>query len=330
MPELRRLIGLALVCALATFVVGAATTASIAPGRLGIKVLPTIVDPPPPVPPECSGMTFQRVIVGSSQNDLIKATDAPTLVFGLGGGDAIIGGSAGDCLVPGDGADFVTGRDGDDVIVGGDGDDRLGGGTGADRIFGGAGTDRLFDAELGRDDGGDQDTGSPKGSGRGSRFDSDERVDLLDGGPEGDRCFGSPLDTFVDCEVRPEDFARVLRDRKLPPSDAEPTPVPTAAPGLIAPTPGATDAPGPVDATPGPTQPRPVPIPTPMAGSTARPTASPTPAPTADPTVRPTPEPTPDPPAEPTPEPTPPPTPEPTPDPTPETTPSPAEPTSGS
>ncbi|HEY7700807.1 MAG TPA: hypothetical protein VIB02_00735, partial [Candidatus Limnocylindrales bacterium] len=84
MPRLRYLVAAILGCALGSLIVGAAATASVAPGTLAIQVLPADVEPSLPVPPECAGMAFERTIVGTEANDVIKVAGGATLVFGLG------------------------------------------------------------------------------------------------------------------------------------------------------------------------------------------------------------------------------------------------------
>jgi hypothetical protein len=322
MRELRFLAIASLVWVMSCVVVGAGATAKVEPGTLAIQVLPADIDQP--VPPGCEGMTFERTIVGTRRNDVITTTDVPTLVLGLDGRDVIIGGSGRDCLVGGDGSDWVTGRGGDDVVLGGDGNDRLGGGTGSDRIFGEAGNDRLFDAELARDDDpidDDLDAGAARRTDvaaaqrdlRRQRYENDDAPDILHGGTRHDRCFGSDLDAFFDCE-------RVIVGQPDPGRDSR-TPDERRAPERREdPAPGVDQTPAPTESA-APSEPTPVPSvePTPSStpGATPAPTAEPTPAPTADPTEEPMPQPT----SEPTPEPTFAPAPEPTSEPTPEPTP---------
>ena len=55
------------------------TTAS-----MSITVGPWPPTPVPPTPPECAGMTFSQVIVGTPGDDVIDAGNGGALVFGLG------------------------------------------------------------------------------------------------------------------------------------------------------------------------------------------------------------------------------------------------------
>jgi len=323
MLRLRCLLALIIGCTVVSLTIGAGATASVARGTLAISVLNADIEQPGP--PDCDGMAFVRTIVGTPANDVIRVTDVPTLVFGLGGRDVILGGRAQDCLVGGAGSDFVTGGGDDDVVVGGNGDDRLGGGRGSDRIYGGPGKDRLFDAELARDDDDDEDADDRGGADRVTAWqerdrgrnqddgsDADASPDLLDGGAQRDRCFGSRLDTFRACEriflVRPDRDDAVLVDpsaRRDPPTPVDETPAPTDG--------GAATDPTSVPTTPAPTS---DPTTEPTLDPTAAPTTPPTPEPTPGSTPDPTPEPTPDPTLEPTPEPSPDPTGDPTSDPT--------------
>lgn len=97
----------------------------------------------PPVPSECSGMTFGQVIVGTPGDDRFVAANGGALIFGLGGDDTLEGGNGKDCLVGGDGDDTLSGGNGKDVLLGGEGDDRLSGGGDDDTIGGANGRDLL-------------------------------------------------------------------------------------------------------------------------------------------------------------------------------------------
>jgi RTX calcium-binding nonapeptide repeat (4 copies) len=92
--------------------------------------------PTPPTPPECAGMTFTQVIVGTAGNDTIQAGNGGALAFGLGGDDTIYGGSGKDCLVGGDGNDTLHGDGDGDALDGGNGTDLLDGGDGTDACYG--------------------------------------------------------------------------------------------------------------------------------------------------------------------------------------------------
>jgi len=126
------------------------------------------------LPPECSGMVFDDVIVGTDGNDEIEAGNGGYLILGLAGDDTIDGGNGPDCIVGGDGDDELNGGNGDDVIIGGPGNDEIDGGHGDDRLFGGEGNDEI--------EGGHGD-------------------DVVDGGPGHDQCEGGPgNNTYVSCD----------------------------------------------------------------------------------------------------------------------------------
>ena len=98
-------------------------------------------------PPECAGMKFKNVIIGTMGPDTIVGTNHSDLIFGIGGDDFLssVTGEAGnngkDCIVGGSGHDRLEGGNAKDVLVGGTGDDVLLGANGPDRLFGGTGTD---------------------------------------------------------------------------------------------------------------------------------------------------------------------------------------------
>ena len=106
------------------------------------------------VPSQCSGMTFDKTIIGSSWGQVLKGTSGRDLIIGQGG--SIIKGMGGkDCLVSG-GQSIVYGGDGDDVIVSTFWGDSLKGENGNDKIYGdggssvngGAGTDECYADEA--------------------------------------------------------------------------------------------------------------------------------------------------------------------------------------
>ena len=149
--------------------------------------------PTPPTPPECAGMTFAQVIVGTEGNDTIHAGNGGALVFGLGGDDTIYGGNGKDCLVGGPGNDTLVGGNGKDVLLGGEGNDTLSGGGDGDVLEGGNGKD------------------------------------VLDGGDGNDACYGTSKDTFISCETGSTNGS-VPGAAPLAAPDATPTPDVTATP----------------------------------------------------------------------------------------------------
>lgn len=133
--------------------------------------------PTPTTPPECAGMTFDKVIVLTDGNDTWDATahgdkTKSLLVFGLGGNDVITGGVKDDCLVGGDGDDTLSGGNGQDVLVGGTGNDTLTGNNAKDKLFGGDDDDTLYGGNA---------------------------PDVLDGGAGTNICYGGHAPDLVDC-----------------------------------------------------------------------------------------------------------------------------------
>lgn len=90
----------------------------------------------PPIPAECAGMTFDKVIVGTDRAETLRGTNGRDLIFGMGGADSIYGNGGDDCLVGGDGADSIRGGDGNDVLIGGADADSLKGENGNDVLVG--------------------------------------------------------------------------------------------------------------------------------------------------------------------------------------------------
>lgn len=129
----------------------------------------------PVAPPQCTGMTFDKVIVLTDSDDTWDAAShglktKSLLVFGLGGGDVITGGVMDDCLVGGSGDDTLNGAEGKDVLVGDAGDDTLTSDNAKDQLFGGDDDDSLYG-----------------GNGK----------DLLDGGAGTNVCYGGNAPDFV-------------------------------------------------------------------------------------------------------------------------------------
>lgn len=131
----------------------------------------------PATPSECAGMTFDKVIILTSNDDVWDATahgdkTKSLLVFGLGGNDVITGGVKDDCLVGGDGNDTLNGGNGHDVLVGGTGNDTLTGNNAKDKLYGGADDDTLYGGNA---------------------------PDVLDGGGGNNVCYGGHAPDLVDC-----------------------------------------------------------------------------------------------------------------------------------
>jgi len=150
-----------------------------------------------------------RVIVGTSNNDVLNGTSgrdcilglgAQDIINGLGGDDIISGGEGDDQIHAGTGNDVVSGgggqdqlflEDGADIAFGGSGDDLLDGGTGNDELHGGDGQDRLLCGAG--DDRAFGDAGDDTLLG-------DDGNDFLDGGLNNNRCTGGAgVDVIMSC-----------------------------------------------------------------------------------------------------------------------------------
>ena len=112
------------------------------PGSGGAGVW--LTDGDPPLPDQCIGMVFDRIIIGTNKDDALNGTDANDLIFGLQGKDVLNGFAGQDCLVGGNGKDELNGEDGDDVLVGGNAKDKLTGGADDDICDGGRGKNTLI------------------------------------------------------------------------------------------------------------------------------------------------------------------------------------------
>ena len=96
--------------------------------------------------PVAASVTFANIegVFGSTQDDLMFASDRGDQLGGYDGDDTVIGG-AGDDDISGDGGFDNPGVNfGNDRLLGGGGNDAIGGQEGADWIDGGAGNDDLF------------------------------------------------------------------------------------------------------------------------------------------------------------------------------------------
>jgi Ca2+-binding RTX toxin-like protein len=107
------------------------------------------------------------VLIGSEDDDTIRARRGDDVVAGGDGDDRLVGDDGNDELFGGSGRDLLEGRDGNDELDGGSDDDRLLGGNGDDELEGGRGDDRQS-GEAGQDtfivavgDGSDRLDGGP-------------------------------------------------------------------------------------------------------------------------------------------------------------------------
>ncbi len=97
-----------------------------------------------PIPAECQGMGFDKVIFGTLGDDVITGTALRDLIFGLTGDDVVDGGPQADCIVGGSGNNTLRGGAGDDVILGGSGDDTIYSGPGRNHVDGGGGDNTCY------------------------------------------------------------------------------------------------------------------------------------------------------------------------------------------
>lgn len=111
------------------------------PGTVGAGVW--LTDGDPPLPDQCLGMVFDRIIIGTNKDDTLDGTPGNDLIFGLQGKDVLRGLGGQDCLVGNNGKDQLFGEDGDDVLVGGNAKDTLDGGNDNDICDGGRGKNTL-------------------------------------------------------------------------------------------------------------------------------------------------------------------------------------------
>ncbi len=119
----------------------------------------------------------EKIIIGTDENDKIKAGGLDNYIYGLGDADVIYGDGGNDKINGGDGNDFIWGQDGNDYLRGGQGNDILWGENGNDWIIGDSENDTLYGA-----DGNDRLDG---GAGR----------DVMYGGPGDDSYY---TDNFLD------------------------------------------------------------------------------------------------------------------------------------
>lgn len=100
-----------------------------------------------PIPPECSRMTFDNVVVGTTGNDPnLTGTSGNDLIYGLSGVDSISGLNGNDCLNGGPNVgddDTITDGNGTSVVLAGDGTDQVTVGNGADLVKLGNGNDSV-------------------------------------------------------------------------------------------------------------------------------------------------------------------------------------------
>lgn len=106
----------------------------------------------PATPTECSGMTFDNVIVQSRYGVNVTGTAGRDLIF-LAGGGSVDAKGGDDCIVGSKYADSINGGAGNDVIIangwgdsvqGGDGNDTIYGGDGGASLLGGNGNDTIY------------------------------------------------------------------------------------------------------------------------------------------------------------------------------------------
>ena len=97
-----------------------------------------------------NGAEASAIVVGTREDDTIRAKSGSGTFYGRAGNDLMVGGNGKDTLFGGDGDDVIKGDKGaahngsDDTIYGGAGNDHIVGKAGNDILYGGAGDDRLI------------------------------------------------------------------------------------------------------------------------------------------------------------------------------------------
>ena len=173
------------------------------------------------IPIECDSIKIENIIdnrdrqlgssvTGTTNNDLILASDLGDTVSGLEGNDCIVGGDSRDKLNGNFGNDIILGNGGPDLISGGDGDDKISGSNDDDTINGGKGSDTISGGD-GNDliEGGDDKDRISGGDGNDliSGGDGDDKIsggddiDEIDGSQGEDTCITDNQDKpTVNCE----------------------------------------------------------------------------------------------------------------------------------
>ncbi|MBO6602489.1 MAG: hypothetical protein JJ938_06175 [Roseicyclus sp.] len=165
----------------------------------------TIVDGDGHLPSEEDGATPDAaegddLMDGGTANDMLRAREELSDIFGRGGPDALTAGPGDDRLVGHSGNDAIFGDNGDDSLEGASGHDELYGDAGNDVLRGGAGRDLLAggdgddDAAGGADDdmlfGGDGDD-ALQGDDGDDHLQGGFGADTLEGGAGNDRLDGT-------------------------------------------------------------------------------------------------------------------------------------------
>lgn len=143
-----------------------ALSLALALGAIGVTAQPAGA-----ARPSCHGR--EATIVGTNQDDVLTGTDDGDVIVARGGNDSVHSGRGDDRICMGSSGphkEQAWGGAGRDLLFGGSGKDALNGGAGSDRLYGGRQKDEL--------DGGD---------GRFSSEKSNDKDDLVVGGPGNDR-----------------------------------------------------------------------------------------------------------------------------------------------
>lgn len=82
---------------------------------------------------------YDKVILGTNGNDVLKGGPGNNLILGYEGNNKIDGGPGNDCIIVGDGDNTIKGGPGNDSIIAGNGNNRIEGGPGDDEITTGNG-----------------------------------------------------------------------------------------------------------------------------------------------------------------------------------------------
>jgi Ca2+-binding RTX toxin-like protein len=83
-------------------------------------------------------------VVGGEADEFIFAADEKIRIYGLGGGDTLMGSLTNDKLFGGEDDDYLLSEAGNDMVFGGSGNDQLLGGDAKDLLYGGDGNDTVW------------------------------------------------------------------------------------------------------------------------------------------------------------------------------------------
>lgn len=148
-----------------------------------------------------NGTKGDDVILGSPDDDLIRARGGKDVVCGRGGDDELRGGRGKDRIAGQGGDDEIRGKRGGDLIKGRHGKDDLRGQVGRDRIVAGRGHDKAIGGPGGDIMRGNRGRDVLRGRKGNDELRGNRGLDRLRGGPGTDRCHGGKgADSERGCE----------------------------------------------------------------------------------------------------------------------------------